>query len=121
MTIMLISTLVLTLCVGIHTPPGTNNIANRLISFLEKSRSNILLDQLPFYKKAHKTDRKYQFRQEVIHPVLIQNDEIMGQRVDYIHYNPVKRGYVDKPEHWRYSSARNYAGQKGMLEIERLW
>ena len=24
--------------------------------------------------------------------------------------NPVKRGYVDLAEHWRYSSARNYLG-----------
>jgi len=47
----------------------------------------------------------------------------MRQKPDYIHHNPVKRGYVDQPEHWRYSSARNHAGQEGLiggsgLEIE---
>jgi len=36
-----------------------------------------------------------------------------------IHWNPVKRGYVDKPEHWRYSSARNYLGESGLIEIDR--
>ena len=35
------------------------------------------------------------------------------------HLNPVKRGYVDTPEHWRYSSARNYAGLEGLIEIDR--
>jgi hypothetical protein len=25
--------------------------------------------------------------------------------LDYIHNNPVECGYVDLPEHWRYSSA----------------
>ena len=30
------------------------------------------------------------------------------QKIDYIHYNPVKRGYVDKPECWKYSSVRNF-------------
>ena len=38
---------------------------------------------------------------------------------DYIHYNPVKRGYVDLPEHWRYSSARDYLGDAGLIEIDR--
>jgi len=32
-----------------------------------------------------------------------------------------KRGYVDLPEHWRYSSARDYNGQKGLVEISRVW
>jgi len=32
--------------------------------------------------------------------------------------NPVKRGYVELPEHWRYSSARNYLGQVGLIEID---
>ena len=35
-----------------------------------------------------------------------------------IHQNPVKRGYVDQPEHWRYSSARNYLGQPGLIGID---
>jgi len=33
----------------------------------------------------------------------------------------VIRGYVDEPEHWRYSSARDYKGVDGLLEVERLW
>ena len=45
----------------------------------------------------------------------------MRQKLDYIRHNPVKRGYVDQPEHWRYSSARNYAGQEGLIEVMRVW
>ena len=41
--------------------------------------------------------------------------------MDYIHHNPVKRGYVGPPEHWRYSSARYYAGQEGLIEVMRTW
>jgi hypothetical protein len=29
-----------------------------------------------------------------------------------------QRGYVDEPEHWRYSSARNYAGRKGLVDVD---
>jgi hypothetical protein len=45
----------------------------------------------------------------------------MRQKVDYIHLNPVERGYVDQAEHWRYSSARDYSGSDGLLEIDRDW
>ena len=31
-----------------------------------------------------------------------------------------KRGYVEIPEHWRYSSARNYLGEPGLIEIDPL-
>ncbi|TWC43043.1 hypothetical protein FBY03_101236 [Pseudomonas sp. SJZ079] len=27
--------------------------------------------------------------------------------------------YGDRAEHWRYSSARNYAGQAGLIEVDR--
>ena len=47
----------------------------------------------------------------------------MHERINYIHQNPVKRGYVDEAKHWRYSSARDYEGMAGLIEIEieRLW
>jgi putative transposase len=38
--------------------------------------------------------------------------------VDYIHSNPVEAGFVAEPEHWKYSSAMDYAGGKGPLEID---
>jgi putative transposase len=40
---------------------------------------------------------------------------MMEQKIEYIHHNPVRCGYVDEPEHWRYSSARNYAGIPGLI------
>jgi putative transposase len=95
--------------------------AKRLIRYLSENHVSRILEQLAFYKKAHKGDRAYQFWQEGYHPEWLQNDEMMRQKVSYIHENPVKRGYVDLPEHWRYSSARNYAGQPGLLEVCTRW
>lgn len=46
---------------------------------------------------------------------------MMWQKIEYIHNNPLTRGYVDDPVHWRYSSARIYAGQAGVLEICTDW
>ena len=55
------------------------------------------------------------------HPKLILNEEMMRQKLDYMHLNPVERGYVDDPIHWRYSSARNYAGIEGLLDVTTEW
>jgi putative transposase len=95
--------------------------AKHLIRYLNENNVTQILEQLAFYKKAHKGDRAYQFWQEGIHPEWIQNDEMMRQKVDYIHQNPVKRGYVDLAEHWRYSSARNYSGHDGVIEVCTQW
>ncbi|SPD73303.1 hypothetical protein PITCH_A180005 [uncultured Desulfobacterium sp.] len=69
----------------------------------------------------HKADRAFQFWQEGVHPEWIQNEEMMRQKVHYIHQNPVERGYVDMPEHRRYSTARNYLGIEGLLEVCTEW
>jgi len=95
--------------------------ARQLIDYLQRRKVKTILDQLRFYKKAHKSDRSLQFWQEGMHPELIQSDAMMRQKIEYIHHNPVKRGYVDVAEHWRYSSARDYMGQTGLLDVCKVW
>lgn len=92
--------------------------AARLIELLEARKAEQLLARLRFAKRAHKHDREYQFWQEGSHAEMIFSEAVMRQKLDYIHQNPVKRGYVELPEHWRYSSARNYLGQPGLIEID---
>ncbi|MDI3323291.1 transposase [Pontibacterium granulatum] len=95
--------------------------ARRIIDYLQARNVKTILEQLACYKKAHKQDREIQLWQEGVHPELIQEQEMMRHKIEYIHQNPVKRGYVDEAAHWRYSSARNYDGKKGLLEVCRDW
>ncbi|MCX7067487.1 MAG: transposase [Methylococcales bacterium] len=95
--------------------------ARQLIDYLKECHAERVLKQMAFFRKAHKLDREYQCWEEGSHPQLIQNAEMLRQKLDYIHFNPVKRGYVDKPEHWRYSSARNYAGLEGLMPVFMDW
>jgi REP element-mobilizing transposase RayT len=92
--------------------------AARIIELLEERKAVWLLARLRFAKLAHKCDRQYQFWQEGSHAEMIFSECVMREKLDYIHQNPVKRGYVDFPEHRRYSSARNYVGQSGLIEID---
>jgi hypothetical protein len=45
----------------------------------------------------------------------------MRQKIDYIHNNAILRGYVDDPLYWRHSSARNYAGLPGLIDVVTDW
>ena len=92
--------------------------AARLIELLEARKAERLLARLRFARKAHKLDREYQFWQEGSHAEMVFSEAVMREKLDYIHRNPVKRGYVDLPEHWRYSSARSYLGQPGLIDID---
>ena len=59
-----------------------------------------------------------QFWQHHNQPVELWSPHVIQQKVDYIHQNPVVAGFVNEPEHWKYSSAIDYAGGKGLLEID---
>lgn len=95
--------------------------ARTLIKLLTDKNIEIILKQLRFYKKAHKRDREYQVWQEGYQPKLIQSDDMMIKLINYIHHNPIKRGFVDEAWHWRYSSARDYQDIQGLIEVERFW
>ncbi len=95
--------------------------AKMIIEEMEKRSYLTMLQELKFYKLRHKVDQTYQFWQEGSHPQLIDNDEMMWQKIEYIHNNPLKRGYVNDPVHWRYSSARNYAGLPGLIDVVTQW
>ncbi len=53
-------------------------------------------------------------------PMELATNKIMDQKLDYLHVNPVAAGYVNEPEHWRFSSAIDYAGGLGLLEVHFL-
>ena len=95
--------------------------ARQIIELLERHVATVLLRQLRALKLRHKTESEYQVWQEGSKPKQLGSDEMMLQKLEYLHNNPVKRGYVDDPVHWRYSSARNYAGQPGLVDVVIDW
>ena len=95
--------------------------AKKILELLKKENIKSILEQLAFYKKAHHRDKNYQVWEEGYQPKLLQSDEMMISKIRYIHENPVKRGYVDDAKHWRYSSARDYEGEKGLIGVCRFW
>jgi hypothetical protein len=82
--------------------------AHELLGQLQNGRRDWLLHQLEHFRARHKTASTHQVWQEGVHPQSIRSDAVMLQKLEYLHNNPVKRGLVASPEHWRYSSAHEW-------------
>ncbi len=71
--------------------------------------------------KQNSNNTCYQFWQQSNHPILLDNAEKTKQRLDYLHENPIRVGFVEKPEDWLYSSATDYyTEQKGIIDVLHL-
>jgi putative transposase len=93
--------------------------AQRILDQLQAEPCEWLLNQLQYFRAAHKTESLHQVWQEGFHPQEITSDEMFSQKREYIHNNPVMRGLVAGQEHWRYSSAHEYlSGTAPLLKCE---
>jgi hypothetical protein len=69
-----------------------------------KTEKSKLLNELLVNAK----DRKYQVRERNSLGVPLWKPLVFEQKLDYIHNNPVKAGFCQCPEDYKYSSARFY-------------
>jgi REP element-mobilizing transposase RayT len=78
--------------------------------------------QLSWVKLFHCQERgQHRVWQEGYHPVAIKSQAFFDEKLTYIHNNPVKKGFVNKPEDWKYSSARNYLlGDDRLIVIDKI-
>ena len=70
--------------------------------------------------QKNSNNKDYQFWQQDNHPIELFSPIVTFQKIDYIHNNPVTAGIVSETEHYVNSSARDYLGIKGRLDVEIL-
>ncbi|MEQ8244451.1 hypothetical protein [Fulvivirga sp.] len=75
-----------------------------------------LVDEKSRFKNSNVQNS--QFWQQYNQPIELWSPDVIDQKVSYIHYNPVEAGFVMEPHYWKYSSAIDYSGGKGVLEID---
>jgi REP element-mobilizing transposase RayT len=63
-------------------------------------------------------NKDWQLWQQNNKPIELSDLAITNQKLTYVHMNPVLAGFVSEPHLWRYSSAIDYAGGKGLLDIK---
>ena len=98
----------------------TNKQIISLIEQENESRRDWMLYRFKYHAKYNSRIKDYKVWQDGYHGIACDNPKILMQKLDYIHNNPVKAEIVAEPEHYLYSSASNYAGQKGLINIDLL-
>ncbi len=98
----------------------SSTIIKAISNNVYESRRNWMLW---IFKKAgekNSNNKNFQFWRQDNHPEELMSNKFKDQKLEYIHNNPVESGLVDNPEDYRYSSGRDYAGGKGLLDIAFL-
>ncbi len=96
--------------------------AKKTIELIEtgnESRKEWLLNRMQYRGSYLKRIEKYKFWEDSNHAVFLDphKPEMIAQRLYYIHQNPVRALIVDEAESYIFSSARDYAGEKGMVDV----
>ena len=84
----------------------------------QESRKEWLLWMMEKAASKNSSSKLRQFWQHHNHPIELWSPEVIDQKIEYTHQNPVVAGFVSEPHHWKYSSAIDYSGGKGLLEID---
>lgn len=85
----------------------------------QESRKEWMLWMFKRAGEKNGNNKKYQFWQQHNQPLVISNPIAYEQKLNYIHLNPVEAGFVNSAEEYAYSSAVDYAGGKGYVDICR--
>jgi hypothetical protein len=73
-----------------------------------------------YHAKFNKRVEKFHFWTHENHAVELTGNEMIESRINYIHQNPVRAGYVEQEHEYIYSSAKNFAEQLSLMEIDEL-
>jgi putative transposase len=82
-----------------------------------ESRRVWMVEMMERAGRENGNNRCWQLWQQHNQPIELSDNRMLDQRLDYLHRNPVEAGFVREPEDWQYSSALDYAGGKGLLEV----
>ena len=75
-----------------------------------ESRREWMLYRFRFAGKYTNRVKNYKFRQDTNHAILLDSSEIIDQKVNYFHQNPVIALIVRNPEDYLFSSASDFCG-----------
>jgi len=99
----------------------SRSIRNEIQNHPKESRREWMTRMMTFAGLNNGNNKDWQFWQQNNHPIELSYNSIIDQKLKYLHYNPVSAGYVESPEYWLYSSAKDYYGKKGLLDVELIY
>ena len=85
-----------------------------------ESHKEWLIEMMKQAGLDNNNNNDWQLWQQHNQPIELKNPEIFHQKLQYIHDNPVEAGFVEKEEDYLYSSARDFNGRKGLIELSYI-
>jgi len=82
-----------------------------------ESRKKWMMNTFIFRGTYNVNNYDFQFWEKGYHPVILNTNFKIDQRLEYIHNNPVKQGLVLLPQHWLHSSATFYNEENALTFI----
>lgn len=82
-----------------------------------ESRREWMLHRFAYAGKFEANVKEYKFWQDGNQAKECISPAFTFEKLNYIHQNPVRNQIVEEAEHYLFSSARNYAGLKGLLDV----
>ena len=84
---------------------------------VQESRKEWLLNAFQKAAKKNSNNTNFQFWQQHNKPIELWSNAVIDQKINYIHNNPVKAGFVDHDYEYLHSSARDYCDVKGLVKV----
>jgi len=95
--------------------------AKEIIKAIEEnpreSRKEWMLWMMERAGQKNANNKKYQLWQQHNQPLVLSNPIAFEQKLNYIHENPIKAGWIESEEEYLYSSAKDYSEQKGLVKV----
>ena len=95
--------------------------SSKLLEAIKKEPESRREWMLSLFRQAgenNSNNKIVQLWQQDNHPIECGSPTILRQKIDYVHENPVRAGFVEKAEDWTYSSAAHYYnGKKSLIEL----
>ncbi len=83
-----------------------------------ESRSEWMLKRFEFAARSNRRNSDFQLWKYGNRPMEIYSEPFLWQKINYIHMNPVRAGWVKRASEYMYSSASNFVGITGILDFE---
>ena len=83
------------------------NDESNFSTIMHSTKRNFTLN----YKEAHSIDQSFKLWQARFWDHVIRNENDLQNHFDYIHWNPVKHGYVASPDEWPHSTFMHWFKQ----------
>ncbi len=88
---------------------------------LESDGHTTIVERLRSYAEGKKK-QIFKLWMERFDDVVLFTEKMLRTKIEYIHNNPVKKGFVEKAEDWKFSSARNYMyNDHSILKVTTEW